>query len=66
MLRTVDMTMPLMNILFHFMGKSGKFFPDQDGNWRVQSNDNLEVIYDYNDPSNLIGSLLRNTHTRLL
>lgn len=42
---------------FHFMGKSGKFFLDQDGNWRVQSNDNLEVIYDYNDPSNLIGSL---------
>lgn len=42
---------------FHFMGKSGKFFLDQDGNWRVQSNDNLEVIYDYNNPSNLIGSL---------
>lgn len=42
---------------FHFMGKSGKFFLDQDGNWRVQSNDNLEVIFDYNNPSNFIGSL---------
>lgn len=42
---------------FHFMGKSGKFFLDQDGNWRVQSKDNLEVIYDYNNSANLIGSL---------
>lgn len=42
---------------FHFMGKSGKFFLDQDGNWRVQSNDNLEIIFDYTKPSNFIGSL---------
>lgn len=42
---------------FHFMGKSGKFFLDQDGSWRVMSNDNLEVIFDYNNPSNFIGSL---------
>ena len=42
---------------FHFMGKSGKFFLDQDGNWRVKSNDNLEVIYDYSKSSNLIGAL---------
>lgn len=42
---------------FHFMGKSGKFFLGQDGNWRVRSNDNLEVIYDYKNPANLIGSL---------
>lgn len=42
---------------FHFMGKSGKFFLDQDGNWRVRSNDNIEVIYDCDNPSNLIGSL---------
>lgn len=42
---------------FHFMGKSGKFFLDQDGNWRVRSNDNIEVIYDCANSSNLIGSL---------
>ena len=42
---------------FHFMGKSGRFFLGQDGNWRVRSNDNLEVIYDYKNPPNLIGSL---------
>lgn len=42
---------------FHFMGKSGKFFLDQDGSWRVLSDDNLEVIFDYNKSSNFIGSL---------
>lgn len=42
---------------FHFMGKSGKFFLDQDGSWRVLSNDNLEVIFDYNKSSNFISPL---------
>lgn len=42
---------------FHFMGKSGKFFLDHDGSWRVLSNDNLEVIFDYNKSSNFINSL---------
>lgn len=42
---------------FHFMGKSGKFFLDQNGNWRVKSKDNLEIIFDYNNPENFIGSL---------
>ena len=32
---------------FHFMGKSGKFFLDSNGEWRVMSKDNLKVIFDY-------------------
>lgn len=34
---------------FNFMGKTGRFFLDSQGNWRVFSNDNLEVIFDYRD-----------------
>ena len=42
---------------FHFMGKSGKFFLDDTGSWRVQSDDNLEVIFDYNKSTNFISPL---------
>lgn len=42
---------------FHFLGKSGKFYLDDTGSWRVQSNDNLEVIFDYNKNSNFISPL---------
>lgn len=42
---------------FHFMGKSGKFFLDQDGNWRVQSNENLEILYDYTNKANISACL---------
>lgn len=44
---------------FNFMGKTGKFFLDQDGSWRVMSNDNLEVMFDYNDPKNYIEPLFK-------
>lgn len=37
---------------FNFMGKSGKFFLDTNGNWSVQSKDNIEVIFDVNKSSN--------------
>jgi hypothetical protein len=39
---------------FNFMGKSGKFYLDANGNWVVQSVDNLEVIFDINKSSNFI------------
>lgn len=37
---------------FHFLDKFGKFFLGNDGNWKVQSDDNLEIIFDYKDASN--------------
>lgn len=42
---------------FHFMGKSGKFFLDDTGSWRVQSDDNLEVIFDYTKDTNFTSPL---------
>lgn len=39
---------------FSFMGKSGRFILGPDGEWKVQSNDNLDVVFDYNDPNNFI------------
>ena len=35
---------------FNFMGHTGKFFLDNSGNWKVQSDENLEIIFDYTDP----------------
>ena len=37
---------------FHFWGKSGKFFLGNDGEWKVVSNDNLDIVFDYNDDNN--------------
>lgn len=37
---------------FNFMGKSGKFFLGNDGEWKVASDDNLMVEFDINNPSN--------------
>lgn len=39
---------------FHFMGKSGKFFLGNDGEWKVASDDNLMVEFNINDTSNYI------------
>jgi YD repeat-containing protein len=44
---------------FQFMGKSGKFFMDNDGNWRVMSDDNLEVMFDRANPSNYTTPLFK-------
>ena len=39
--------------MFSFMGKSGRFFLDQDKKtWRVQSDDNIKVEFDVKDESN--------------
>ena len=37
---------------FNFLGKTGRFFLGNDGQWKVFCNENLEVIFDYNDSSN--------------
>ena len=42
---------------FHFLDKSGKFYLDDTGSWRVMSDDNLEVIFDYNNASNFTSPL---------
>lgn len=34
---------------FNFMGKSGKFYLGNDGNWKILSDSNLEVIFNYNE-----------------
>ena len=40
--------------IFNFMGKSGKFFLGNDGQWKVQSKDNIEVIFDITNTNNYI------------
>lgn len=42
---------------FNFCGKTGKFFLDNTGNWRVVSNENLEILFDYNNPDNFISPI---------
>lgn len=39
---------------FNFMGKTGKFFLGNDGQWKVFSEDNLDIVFDINDPDNYI------------
>lgn len=39
---------------FSFMGKSGKFFLGNDGQWKVYSKENLEVIFDIANSDNYI------------
>ena len=39
---------------FNFMGKTGRFFLGNDGEWKVYSEENLEVIFDYQNSNNLI------------
>ena len=34
---------------FSFMGKSGKFFMDSDGQWKVQSDENFDIICNVTD-----------------
>lgn len=38
--------------MFNFMGYSGKFYYTLDGGWRVESDDNITVIFDVKDASN--------------
>lgn len=37
---------------FNFMGKNGRFFLGNDGLWKVQSDENIEVVFDINDDNN--------------
>ena len=39
---------------FSFLGYSGYFFLDHEGKWRVQSESNLDIVFDYLDDSNYI------------
>lgn len=39
---------------FNFMGISGRFFLGNDGEWKVYSDQNIEVVFDYNDERNFI------------
>lgn len=41
---------------FNFLGKSGYFFFDADGQWKVQCDDNFKVIFDVNDQQSYIES----------
>lgn len=37
-----------------FCGKTGKFFLGNDGNWKVLSDENLEILFDYTNDNNFI------------
>ena len=39
---------------FNFMGHSGEFFLGNDGQWKVASDENLDVIFNINDTANFI------------
>lgn len=39
---------------FNFCGKTGKFFLGNDGNWKVLSDENLEILFDYTNDNNFI------------
>lgn len=43
---------------FNFMGKSGKFFLGNDGEWKVASDDNLMVEFDINNPHNYVSPFI--------
>lgn len=43
---------------FNFMGKSGRFFLGNDGQWRVSCDENLEIIYDVSDSTQLIAPFI--------
>lgn len=45
---------------FNFMGKTGKFFLGNDGQWKVFSDENIDVIFDVNDRSNYITPFVSN------
>lgn len=44
---------------FNFMGKTGKFFLGNDGEWKVLSDDNLDILMDINDNVSYIRPFIR-------
>lgn len=55
---TYDLSPDVFN--FNFLDKSGSFFLDSNGKWRVESDENLEVVFDYDNASNFISPLFSN------
>lgn len=45
---------------FNFMGRTGKFFLGNDGQWKVNSDDNIDVIYQVGSPDNLLSPFIPN------
>lgn len=41
---------------FNFMGMSGSFFFGNDGNWKVMSDQNIDILFDISDSTNYISS----------
>ena len=39
---------------FNFMGKSGKFFLGNDGQWKVRCDENIDIVFNVADESNYI------------
>lgn len=38
--------------MFNFMGFTGQFFLGNDGKWKVSSQQNIKIVFDYNNSSN--------------
>lgn len=45
---------------FNFMGKTGKFFLGNDGDWKVVSEDNLDIIFEISDSDNYARPFIQN------
>lgn len=45
---------------FSFMGKNGRFFLGDDGLWKVQSDENIEVLFDIDDDANYARPFIEN------
>lgn len=45
---------------FNFLGKTGRFFLGGDGQWKVDSEENLDVVFDINDENNYIDPFIIN------
>lgn len=46
--------------VFNFQGKTGKFIYGNDGQWKVISEDNIDVLFDVKDESNYISPFIPN------
>lgn len=44
--------------IFNFMGKTGRFFLGNDGQWRVMSDSNIDVVFNIDDDSNYISPFI--------
>lgn len=45
---------------FNFMGKTGRFFLGNNGQWKVQSDENIEVLFQISDETNFIRPFIAN------